>query len=458
MRFGVVLILMVAPILHAQFGGLGGGTSPIPTSDAASSAASTGFKPWLSANGYYSRILGDQALPSGIMREQLYPAFAGGIGGWKSWNNRNFGANYSGSGSTRNYSTDSTAPSWQQNHVGTLGYSQQVNQRLSFSVSEALGKTYGGLGNGSAYGATGAPGLSSSFGPGAGANDILSGLSSGISQNGIVDNEFFDSKVTFSMTSGNVGYLLSMRTKISAFGEVAFVRRASRNYDQRVFGGGGSITHRVSRTMELGGGYERMETRYPNVFGGVTSNSGYTTFRVDLTPHTVFTASAGVGLLNSTFVGSVAIDPAIAEIIGSGSILQVTTTRFMTPVFNGNLSQAFKVGTFTLNAGRGINPGNGVVYAGVRDTGSVSFSRPIGDRIGLSAVGSYYRMSGRVGTLAVNQSTQGSGMLSVKIVHSVSFTMQAGVRATKSAENYNRKELFGGIGLVWQPADHAFIF
>ena len=455
MRYVTFLVLMAAFAARAQVGGGQGRLPSIPTDGGSTTqAADSGFQPWLSVNGTYTHYL--DKTPSEVSYGGLQPGFAGGISGWKNWNQKKFEAGYTGS--VNGVSNSNSGADWTQNHTVMLSYSQQVNQKASFGFTQVGGYTHGGYGYGSAYGITGVPGLSSSFGPGFAASGASNGDFGDVSNNGVVSGELLSTLSKFSLSSASVSYMLNQRWMVSGMGGVSFVRRSGQQYSQDSFQGGGGISYRLTRKSQIGGEYMQQNSRYSNLFGGVSSQSAMLNFQTQLSQTVTVSVGGGTGLIRSDFVGPVPIDPSLAELLGTTTVLQATQIRFLTPYYSASVSKQFERGSFSASAGRGSSAGNGVVMAGVQDTAIVTYSRTLNERIGTSWFGSYNRLSGRVATLAVTQTAQTGGMFSLRVFRSVSFTCQGGFRYQSIATSPRRRDLFAGFGLAWSPGDHPFIF
>ena len=455
MRHVTFLALMTAFAARAQVGGGQGRLPSIPTDGGATtSAQDSGFSPWLSVNGTYTHYL--DSVPSQVAYQGLQPGFAGGISGWKSWNQKKFEASYAGS--TGGASNTTSGSGWTQNHTVMLGYSQQVNQKASFGVTQVGGYTHGGYGYGSAYGITGVPGLSSSFGPGSTASGALNGEFGDVGNNGVVSGELLSTLSKFSLSSASASYMLDQRWMVSGMGGVSFVRRSDKLYSQDTFQGGGGISYRLTQKSQMGGEFMQQNSRYSNLFGGVSSQSAMLTFQTQLSQTLTVTGGGGIGRIRSDFVGSVPIDPALAALLGTSTILQATQTSFLTPYYSAGVSKQFERGSLSIQGGRGSSAGNGVVMAGVQDTATVSYSRILSERIGTSWFANYSRLSGRVATLAVTEAAQTGGMLSLRVFRSVSLTCQAGFRYQSVSTTSRRRDLFAGFGLAWSPGGHPFTF
>jgi hypothetical protein len=96
------------------------------------------------------------------------------------------------------------------------------------------------------------------------------------------------------------------------------------------------------------------------------------------------------------------------------------------------------------------------LLAGVRDTVLAGYTRILTQRIGLSWTASYFRLSGRVGTIGTTENIQGAALMSIRIFRSFSFTAQGGLRYVEVPGTSRRREVFAGVGLAWMPGDDPF--
>ncbi len=455
MRNLILLAMMTTLAAYAQLGGAEGLPPPIATgSSRGGSGKESGISPWLAASGAYSRDLVEHTVPNQV--EGFSPNIAGGISGWKNWSQQRLGVSYMGTANRLVRLGES--PDWQQNHVVMLSYAQNLNQRANFGVSQLGGMTHGGYGYGSAFGATGIPGLSGSLGPGSIVGRELGGEFGDLGNNGVVNGELLSSLTKFSSTSGNFSYMLDQRWMVSGSGGLSMVRRSDGQYSQDSTQAGGSLSYRVTRDVQVGGSVSQQNTRYPGLFGGVSSQSAMFNFRTSFSPTLTVSGGGGIGRMSSSFIGEIPIDPALAELLGTATILKVSKTTFLTPYYNAGVSKSFERGALSFTGGRGANSGNGVLMAGVQDMVSVSYAQTVNTRIGASCFLSYQRLSDRVATLKISQTVQTGAILSIRMFRSISFTSQAGVSHQTVAASPSRKFLTASVGVAWTIGNQPFMF
>lgn len=453
-----IAALACAP-MQAQFGDAGGvggfGGGPVGQSQMDQSGNNLtpgiGFLPWLSVNGNYSRTLNADQL--GVRGDRFMGSAAGGIGGTKSWENSSLTAGYLGSGTYNNLSFARSAERWRQSHVVNLGYGRQVNQHWQFRVSSFGGLSDGGFGVGSAYGSTGIPGLGGGFGLDTGGGGL-----DDPNQNGLVDNELLSSRVKFYAGRGAVSYRVSERFSVGVFGGASFARRTNGLNGLNSYNGGSGATYQLNRTTQVGANYSRTNLDYVGFFGGVHFDTAAIGMQKELSQRMRIVVQGGASRLSSTFIGSTPIAPDLAALLGISNILEVKQTKRITGSGRAVLTYNTPSSHFNVGFDHGLAPGNGLLYASIRDVVNVGYGFPIGQKIGINFIANYYRMAGQVAVLRNSQSAQGGAMASYRLFRSVSATMQGGYRYIAISGSRQQRDTYVGIGLAWRPADGPFIF
>lgn len=462
MKLSLVLgtLLLACGPTWAQFGGAGGfGGSSLgaegKTDSGGVGSADIGFVPWLSVNGIYNHRLG--AIPIDQKADQMSGTFSGGIGGSKMWRNSQLQAGYIGSGSYNNvYSLNNAVAKWRQTHVANLGFAKDLTQRWQVGLSAVGGLSDGGYGVGSAFGATGIPGLGGSIG-------ATGGSTSGDltfqdpAQNGLVDNELSGARVKFGTARGAVAYRLTQRLSVNGTAGAAIARRTSLS-GVNGYSGGGGINYQLTQRTQIGGSYNRSNVDYVGLFGGVHYDTLQVGLQHDVNQNMTVLFQVGGARLNSTYIGTTALPPDLAALLGVSSTMEVQKVQ------NNALSGRFQLtytghdGSFSVGYNRGMAPGNGVVYASIRDVATIGYGRKITQNLGLSFNAAYTRMSGKVVVMKVTETAQGGAMASYRLYRGLSLTAQGGYRYTNIVTVQQRRDIYAGFGLAWRPGDAAFVF
>ncbi len=419
----------------------------------ASTASSSGWRPWLSVNGNYVKPLtASQQLSA---HAPAVGTGSGGVGGYKAWGTKRLAGGYTGSVSYNSTSTPNL-PMWRPTQTANLGYSQQVNQRVMISISQMGGISYGGYGVASGFGISGLPGTSSSYGAG-GYSDASSAFGDpGI--NGLVDNEIFNGRSLFYAANGSINYLFTNRFAVSGTGSFSTVRRDTGLRGTTSVSGSAQVSYRLSQRATLNGGSTYSTNTYKDYFGNVRALFHSGGFSYQISPTIGLNVAAGGGQIRSRFIGMVELPPEVAAILGVPGSLQVTESSSWSPSYNFTVTKRAEFGSFMMGISRGFSMGNGVVMAGVRDLAVMTFSRPLTPRIGLSLLTSAARTSGRVGVFAATETVQGGTSLSFRLVSGMSLGLNAGMRYVGVPSQYRRSDPYIGGGPSWSPGEQPFTF
>lgn len=430
-------------------GGLGGnGGVGVLDEDRERNGGRMMWRPWLRAIGYYNDYIhlldGTDVVTS---KDNFGAQGLWGISGWKATRKTTFLGGYSGSQAVVFTGNGLSGMS----NVGFVGASHQVNRELSFSGQQLLGDTLGGYGLGAGF-----------VGLGGGFSGLMQGqqfTGGGLlgfgdpSLNGFVDDEVFSNRVKFSASTGSVGYRLGLRSHIQASGGAMFARRKSSLIDTNTYYASSSYGYRLNRSTEVGVGYSFATMSYPQRFGdnriqGVTIQVGKR-----IRNRAGVNLSGGVGYFDSNFIGTVELDPELAESLGipAAAEVQKAQRRF----FAGSAMAFYNtdVVNFTFNAVRNVMPGNGILYAGVRDIVAFSLYRGFltENRLGTALTGNFGRTSGLL-QQQVQLRYQALASVNYRVLRGLSVFSSAGLRWQRLiAGGPFLPSRFATIGLGWSP-------
>jgi hypothetical protein len=298
-----------------------------------------------SVDGIYDNGLIPLATRDGalVRPEGLYGVEAGlGAYGRHTFRRSVFGVDYSGN--YRHYVNGSSFDG--SNHNLRLGYTLQKSRKLIFDFTG-----FGGTQN---FGA------------------LLAGTDAAIVDSASM---LFDNRTSFLQGGMNTTYLLSNRTAVTVGGSAYTVRRQAR---QLVGVNGytltGSLRHQVNRNLTVGASYQRMHYDFPRAFGesdlnaytGVLSRNFGRGWRIDV--------SGGIFSSEVQGVQTTALDPAIAALLGIGSVQTIFYRTNILPMGSVTLTKSYRRASFNASYDRSVNPGNGLFLTSRQENYGAGFS------------------------------------------------------------------------------------
>ena len=331
----IAALASISP-LFAQYGGpaiLARGQSPT-----AMSATQIDFRPYISLSGSYDSGLNGVAVDANgaLVNDASYGVSVSfGVSGFHSWKHTRVGLDYSGGFS----------------HYSKTFYDGISSQSLQLSISHQLSRhamvsinTNAGL-----------------FGSNRTAPSLPQTVEFDPTTTYLPTNDFFDNRTISLSSQGTLAIQRSTRLSLSVGGDGFLTRRRSTAlYGVTGIGAHGDIQYRANRRSTVGVMYAYMHYSFTGIFSGTDSHTVSGTYSVTLSRSTQFSAFGGITKYETIFVQTVAIDPAIAALIGISSAQRVSYQSNYTPNIGLRLSKIVPRGAVFVNAGHSLNPGNGL--------------------------------------------------------------------------------------------------
>lgn len=463
LQFAVLLAILSGQAAVAQFlgggmggfGGSGGSSRFGKLSDASQDSKRSpkaSWRPWLGVTGNYvdNPVYFNSNGELVTSKDQRGITGSWGISGDKSFENTSVAATYLGSALLRT-STDTIRGA---SNVATFGVNHRFNRNIYGGVQQLFGSTLGGFGIGSGftgigsglYGYSGALGAQLGFG-----NPGL---------NAFVDEELVSNRVKFSGTSGTLGYQMNLRSMITVYGMAQFARRTNPSLsDLNAYHGGASYSYALSRSTFLGVNYSMGRFTYPNRFGGnkVQSLGAFVGRRIS--DRASISGGLGANYFDSSFIGTVKIDPDLAGLLGISAVTEVQTARRLT--WGGELTASYNadIAHVSVHAQRGVSPGNGILYGGIRDILAFTAGRSLfNSKLTGTLNASLSRNSGII-QREVQTRYQTGLWLNYRIGAGIFVSAGGGLRWHRVATTgpYLPSK-YASIGLGWSPGDYPLFF
>jgi hypothetical protein len=429
-RKGIAALALAVP-MYAQYGGpalLTRGQNP-----AAMSASQIDFRPYLSLSaGYDSGLNGVGVDPNGKPVSEVSAGMdvSGGVSGIHSWKHTQIGLDYRFG--LQHYFRRSFYDGTNQTLL--LGVTHQLSRHVIFALRTNAGIYTQNFNT---------PTLPQTvpFDP---------------ATTYIPTNDFFDNRTLYFSTQADLQVQKSTRLSY-AVGADGFMTRRRSTALYGVIGSGarGDVHYRVSRRSTIGLGYNYTHYSFNHIFSSTDLHGFVGTYGIRLTRALEFSSTAGGTRYETKFVQTVAIDPAIAALIGIGSARQVAYNRNWIPTVAARLSYTMKRGVTYLTVGRSITPGNGLFLTSTSTTASAGYSYTALRRWSASINATYDRSNslgnfiGAYGSYAasINVSRQ-----IARFTHGV-FSINARKYDSPDFNNYNKWSYGVRLGLGFTPGD-----
>lgn len=426
----IAALVSVCP-LFAQYGGpaiLARGQSP-----ASMTAGQIDFRPFLTLNGSYDAGLNGVAVDSkgALVNDTSYGVSVGfGVSGFHSWKHTRIGLDYSGGFS----------------HYAKTYYDGFSGQTLNLSISHQLSRhaTFSFNNSAGLYGSNRvAPSLPQTveFDP---------------TTTNVPTNDFFDNRTISLSSQANLTLQRSTRLSIS-FGGDGFLtrRRSTALYGVTGVGAHGDFQYRLTRRSTVGAIYQYMHYSFTGIFSGTDSHSVGATYSVALSRSTQFSAIGGITRYETIFVQSVAIDPAIAALIGVSSAQRVSYQKNYSPNIAARFTKTVPRGAVFLNVGHMLTPGNGLFLTSTATTAGVGYNYT-GLRHWAISAGANYNRSNSVGNVLGEYSEYATNLsISRQVAPATHGVLSFNARRYGSGDfqNYNKWAYGVRLGLSFSPGD-----
>lgn len=122
----------------------------------------------------------------------------------------------------------------------------------------------------------------------------------------------------------------------------------------------GDVQYRVSRRATIGANYNYSHYSFSHSISNSDVQGAAASLAYQLSRWWEFSGYVGFARVETKFVQSVPVDPAVAAIIGITQSSEVVYSVGYIPTYLGRLSRTFHKGVFYVSGGRVVTPGNGL--------------------------------------------------------------------------------------------------
>jgi hypothetical protein len=268
--------------------------------------------------------------------------------------------------------------------------------------------------------------------------------------------DFFDNRTISLSSQGNLSIQRSTRLSFNVGGDGFLTRRRSTAlYGVTGVGAHGDIQYRATKRSTVGAMYSYMHYSFTGIFSGTDAHSVSATYSATLSRSTQMSAIGGVTRYETVFVQSVAIDPAIAALIGISSAQRVFYQKNYSPNIAFRLSKNVPRGTVFLYAGHSLSPGNGLFLTSTSTSVGTGYNYWGLRRWSISTGADYNRSKSVGNVIGVYGSYSANLSVSRQVAPKTHGVLSFNVRRYDSGDfkNYNKWSYGARLGLSFSPGD-----
>ena len=348
---GALLAAACLPPLAAQEAGYGGPSvlsRPGPASNAIH--APVVFRPFLSVAGIYdSGLTGTSVDSNGKLISSSSEGVEGqfGVYGFHATRHTTVGLNYRGD--VRHYTQNSYYDG--SDHTLDLAVNHELSRHVSLSLVQTAGtfsRTFGMF--------TGAGLYNPNFLP-------------------VPNNELFDNRTFYLMTAADLTWQKTARLSFNFGGSGALVRRRSTAlFGVTVSTARADMAYRLTRHTTVGVDYSFVDMQFTKAFGSTNMHGVAANWAWRISRDWELAGRAGAYRMESLMLRTVALDPAVAAILGQSQGVQIGYNIDYAPIVGARLSRKFRRAELSFSYDRSVTPGNGVYLTSRSENAGASYS------------------------------------------------------------------------------------
>jgi hypothetical protein len=268
-------------------------------------------------------------------------------------------------------------------------------------------------------------------------------------------NELFDNRTQFLQSRVDLVWQKTARWSFGFGGEGFVVRRRSlalaglNGYSARA-----NVAYRLSRRQTLSGNYDYTSFDYQRQFGNSKLQSGTLGYSIGLSRKWDFSTQFGGIRVSTSGLTQVAIDPAIAAIVGQNVAIVTFSRVLYVPMIEVRLIRRYDRSALTVGYAMGVTPGNGVYLTSRQNVGSGSYSYTGYRRLTAGLNASYGTMSAVGQTLGQLTNFQAGLATTYKLGRATHIEMRYDYRHYTTQNSFYLKDSNRVmIGLAFSPGE-----
>ena len=192
---------------------------------------------------------------------------------------------------------------------------------------------------------------------------------------GLPTDELFDSRTNYLQSRVDLTWRLTARLSFNFGGDGFVVRRASlllaglNGYNARA-----SVAYRLTSRQTISASYENTYFDFQGTFGDSRLQTAALGYSIALSREWDLATLAGGVRVDMLGLTQVALDPAIAALIGQSFAVVTFANTLYLPVAEVRLIRRFKSASLTFDYSSTVTPGNGLYLTSRQTSGAVAYS------------------------------------------------------------------------------------
>jgi hypothetical protein len=231
-------------------------------------------------------------------------------------------------------------------------------------------------------------------------------------------NELFDNRTNFLQSRVDLGWRKSARLSFSYGGEGFVVRRRSLALaGLNGYRAHADASYRLTRRQTVTLTYAHSYYDFQRTFGNSSLDSGAVGYSIGVGRVWDFALQGGIIHVNTLGLQQVAVDPAVAAIVGRSFATVQSDTHTFAPLAEARLTRRFSRSSASLNFSKTVTPGNGVYLTSRQTSATADYSYVGFRRFTMGASGGYSSLGATGQTLGKYDNVQVGGGFTYKMVH-----------------------------------------
>jgi len=270
----------------------------------------------------------------------------------------------------------------------------------------------------------------------------------------------FDNRANYLQSTLDVNYVQSTRN-IFTFGGQGFGiwRKATGLIGMEGYELHGAIRHRLSQRTSVGGNYSHTHYDFPKAFGESDINSYTGTFATQFGRSWTLAANGGAYQVEVQGLQRVAVDPAIAALLGVSSTVETFYRKSIFPQWGVTLDRRFHQAGLSFQYQNQPTAGNGVYLTSRQESGGVGFSYSGLRKWNLSVNAGYTRLDGIGQDLQPFSQFTGGAAATYAITNPIHLVVQYDARHQEIVDAVFRQTSYRAtVGISFSPGDIPLAF